>query len=87
MRLRFIRGNCMSKGGADGIRRPLCALIVLAMVFAARAGASAPLLLEEPYGTLGFFSPTGHVAVYLSGICADSPLALRPRAHGELGLC
>jgi hypothetical protein len=76
----------MSKGGAYGIRRPLCTLIMLAMVFVARAGASATLLLEEPYGKLGFFSPTGHVAVYLSGICADSPLVLRPCARGETGI-
>ena len=50
-------------------------------MFVSRAGASATLLLEERYGKLGFFSPTGHVAVNLSRVCADSPLALRPFAH------
>jgi hypothetical protein len=49
------------------------------------AGASATLLLEEPYGKLGFVTATGHAAVYLSGVCAETPLVLRPCAPGELG--
>jgi hypothetical protein len=69
-----------------GIRRALCTLIVLGSVFVPPAGASATLLLEEPYGKLGFFSPTGHVAVYLSGVCADSPLVLRLCSPGETGV-
>jgi hypothetical protein len=52
---------------------------------ASQAQTSATLLLEEPYGKLGFFTATGHAAVYLSGVCADSPLKLRPCAPGELG--
>jgi hypothetical protein len=48
--------------------------------------SSATLLLEEPYGTLGFFSATGHVAVYLSGVCAETPVRLRPCAPGETGV-
>src|ERR1035438_8403546 len=50
------------------------------------AGASATLLLEEPYGRMGFFTATGHAAVYLSGVCADSPLVLRSCAAGETGI-
>jgi hypothetical protein len=42
-------------------------------------------LLEEPYGKLGFFTATGHAAVYLSGVCAETPLLLRRCAPGELG--
>jgi len=49
------------------------------------AHASATLLLEEPYGKLGFFTATGHAAVYLSGVCAETPLKLRSCAPGELG--
>ncbi|MGA2920988.1 MAG: hypothetical protein ABSE28_07770 [Candidatus Sulfotelmatobacter sp.] len=49
------------------------------------ANASATLLLEEPYGKLGFFTATGHAAVYLSGVCAETPLVLRACAPGELG--
>lgn len=47
--------------------------------------SSATLLLEEPYGKLGFFTATGHAAVYLSGVCAETPVKLRACAPGELG--
>jgi hypothetical protein len=69
------------------LRRGLCTLLVLASVsaFSSLASASATLLLEEPYGKLGFFTATGHAAVYLSGVCAATPLVLRPCAPGELG--
>ena len=68
------------------IRRALCTLLVLVAASACLAGASsATLLLEEPYGKLGFFTATGHAAVYLSGVCAETPLVLRPCAPGELG--
>jgi hypothetical protein len=50
------------------------------------SASSATLLLEEPYGTLGFFTATGHSAVYLSGVCADSPLVLRRCRPGEPGI-
>jgi hypothetical protein len=67
--------------------RAFCTLLVLMPVcaFSSSASASATLLLEEPYGTLGFFTPTGHAAVYLSGVCAETPLVLRRCAPGELG--
>jgi len=69
------------------IRRALCTLLVLVAGCACVAGASsATLLLEEPYGHLGFFTATGHAAVYLSGVCAETPLVLRPCAAGELGV-
>jgi len=66
------------------LRRALCTFLVL-MSASALASASATLLLEEPYGKLGFFTATGHAAVYLSGVCAETPLVLRPCAPGELG--
>lgn len=59
-------------------------LVVFSCAGLARA-SSATLLLEEPYGKLGYFSATGHVAVYLSGICAETPLRLRPCLPGETG--
>src|SRR5258707_15290257 len=67
------------------ILRALGTLMVLAWNCAGFGQSSATLLLEEPYGKLGFFTATGHAAVYLSGVCADTPLALRPCAPGELG--
>src|SRR5215831_8578402 len=61
------------------------ALLVLGLSAWASA-SSATLLLEEPYGKLGFFTATGHAAVYLSGVCADTPLVLRRCAPGETGV-
>ncbi|MFZ0298535.1 MAG: hypothetical protein WAM13_09335 [Candidatus Sulfotelmatobacter sp.] len=64
----------------------MCTLLVLGSGSAGLARASATLLLEEPYGKLGFFTATGHAAVYLSGVCAATPLVLRPCRAGELGV-
>ncbi len=67
------------------IRRGLGTLFVLVLGSAAIASASATLLLEEPYGKLGFFTATGHAAVYLSDVCAETPLKLRACEPGEAG--
>ena len=61
-------------------------LVVLLLSLASQAQTSATLLLEEPYGKLGFFTATGHAAVYLSGVCADGPLILRTCAPEESGI-
>ena len=50
------------------------------------AHASVTLLLEEPYGTFGGMNPTGHAAVYLSNVCAASPVSLRRCKEGEHGV-
>src|SRR6202030_4120354 len=69
------------------MRRAMATLFVLVLTFAGLASASsATLLLEEPYGKLGFFTATGHAAVYLSGVCADTPLVLRHCEPGEQGI-
>src|ERR1700751_2942037 len=60
-------------------------VILLALSCPIFAHASATLLLEEPYGKLGFFTATGHAAVYLSGVCATTPLVLRRCNPGETG--
>jgi hypothetical protein len=49
------------------------------------AYASATLLLEDPYGRFGAFNPTGHAAIYLNHVCAESPTVLRPCHEGEYG--
>jgi hypothetical protein len=76
----------MQPGYRQAMRHAVGTLIVLTVAFVCRAGASATLLLEEPYGKLGFFTATGHAAVYLSGVCAESPVVLRPCAPGEAGI-
>lgn len=67
------------------ILRVLGMFLVLAWSCAGLAQTSATLLLEEPYGKLGFFTATGHAAVYLSGVCAETPLLLRACGPGEPG--
>jgi hypothetical protein len=66
-------------------------LKVLLIIFvlatgASRAFADAALLMEEPYGEFGFFNPTGHSAVYLNHVCAESPVKLRTCRPGEYGV-
>jgi hypothetical protein len=68
------------------MRRVFSRLAVIGLACSALSHASATLLLEEPYGTLGFFTATGHAAVYLSGVCAETPLVLRHCAPGETGV-
>lgn len=68
------------------MRRAFGRLVVMILACASVAGASATLFLEEPYGKLGFFTATGHAAVYLSGVCADTPLVLRTCTAGETGV-
>ena len=68
------------------MRRGFGKLVVMVLACASLASASATLLLEEPYGKMGFFTATGHAAVYLSGVCAETPLVLRRCAPGETGV-
>src|ERR1700684_2701227 len=68
------------------MRRVFNKLALMVLACASLASASATLLLEEPYGGMGFFTATGHAAVYLSGVCADTPLVLRHCAAGETGV-
>jgi len=76
--MQFIRKRVSSRAAVG--------VILLLSACSAFAGSSATLLLEEPYGTLGFFTATGHSAVYLSGVCAGTPLILRPCSPGETGV-
>jgi hypothetical protein len=50
----------------------------------ARAGVA--VLLEEPYSYDGALAGTGHAAIYLSRICAASPIVLRRCQAGESGV-
>ena len=68
------------------MRRALGTAVLAVSLFSAFAHASATLFLEEPYGHLGFFTATGHAAVYLSGVCAETPVKLRPCNPGETGV-
>lgn len=68
------------------MRRVFIKLVLMVLASVSFASASATLLLEEPYGGMGFFTATGHAAVYLSGVCAETPLVLRHCSAGETGV-
>jgi len=63
----------------------LASVLVLTFV-PSSAHAQATLFLEEPYSYDGTFAGTGHAAVYLSRICAETPTLLRRCNPGEPGV-
>jgi hypothetical protein len=79
--------ECMRPGshGRRILFRTAMVLVCL-MVLVGSAQASIALLMEEPYGAFGAMNPTGHAAIYLNHICADSPTVLRPCHDGEYGV-
>jgi hypothetical protein len=62
----------------------LVALLVAGMP--ALLCAQATLLLEEPYSYDGTFGGTGHAAIYLSRVCAETPTVLRRCGPNEDGV-
>lgn len=68
------------------IQRLLSAAALLcAFVYAVPSRADVALLMEQPYGEFGKYNPTGHAAVFLSDICAETPTQLRRCRPGEYG--
>jgi hypothetical protein len=72
------------------MRRTFTTVLFIALFAAlcpvpAHAGKIA-LLLEEPYGHFGSMNPTGHAAIYLSDVCAETPVRLRRCYPGEHGV-
>jgi len=61
-------------------------LLLLPFVYAVDVHGEAALFLEEPFGTFGRMNPTGHAAIYLSRVCADSPVRLRLCEPDEPGV-
>ena len=84
--------DIMAPGGLGyGYRRnrqsmKLRLLLFLLLSGPAKLYADVALLLEQPHSAFGFFNPTGHMAVYLSRICAESPTELRRCRAGEHGV-
>jgi hypothetical protein len=64
----------------------LLAFTLMAVLGCASARADASLLLEEPFGEFGAMNPTGHSAIYLNHVCAETPTQLRPCREGEAGV-
>jgi hypothetical protein len=65
----------------------LCVVLSLAGLFSCvPAKADLTVFLEEPYSYDGGLAGTGHTAVYLSDVCASSPIILRRCNPGETGV-
>lgn len=56
------------------------------VLVSAGAHAQAALLMEQPYGVFGMLNPTGHAAIYLEHVCAETPVEVRECRPGETGV-
>jgi hypothetical protein len=74
---------------ADEIRcSRLLSIVLFGLLVLATPSAfgSVALLVEEPYGFFGSINPTGHSAIYLNRVCAETPTVLRRCDPGETGV-
>ncbi|MDR3750360.1 MAG: hypothetical protein P4K94_02630 [Terracidiphilus sp.] len=69
-----------------GLRRIAFALMAFVAFCCVHGQAQAALLMEEPYGFFGVVNPTGHTAIYLERVCAETPVKLRRCNAGEMGV-
>lgn len=65
---------------------PILLVWVCATFACSSAFGDASLLLEEPFGDFGAMNPTGHAAIWLNHVCAESPTRLRRCGEGEAGV-
>ena len=88
----FAAGRSMGRrgeraGGWCGLRISAALLpmlvVVIACAGAATARADVAALVEEPFG---HYDQSGHVAVYLDRVCAETPTRLRRCRAGERGV-
>jgi hypothetical protein len=68
-----------------------CSVSLLLLFFVSLAGTckaygDVALLIEEPYGFFGSINPTGHSAIYLNRVCAETPTKLRRCEPDETGV-
>ncbi|MCU1250200.1 MAG: hypothetical protein JWQ49_3229 [Edaphobacter sp.] len=78
--------NSLRPGDGDRRGLRLILLLLLSLGVAGTARGEVALLVEEPYGFFGSINPTGHSAIYLNRVCAESPTVLRRCRPGETGV-
>ena len=75
-----------TKGPRKNLLFQFAVMVVALVGTVSSARGSVALLMEEPYGDFGAFNPTGHAAVYLNHVCAETPTQLRMCRDGEYGV-
>src|ERR1700678_2958780 len=80
------RGHLWRGSVVRRLRPWLVVPLLVSMTCASKAHANVSLLIEEPYGFFGSINPTGHSAIYLNRVCAESPTVLRRCQPGETGV-
>jgi hypothetical protein len=68
------------------LRRFLLVLLCLGVFAEVRARADVTVFLQGALGVSGEGSSAGHVSLYFSNICSDSPVELRLCKPGEMGV-
>jgi hypothetical protein len=64
----------------------LLLLFLMSVAGTGRSYGDVALMVEEPYGFFGSINPTGHSAIYLNHVCAETPTLLRRCQPGETGV-
>jgi len=68
------------------LRAKSLGILCLLLFGSLRLHAAMTLFVEEPFGTFGALNPTGHAAIYLNHVCAETPTILRRCQAGESGV-
>lgn len=64
-----------------------CLLVgMIAFVWGLPAWADVVVFVQEPYGPFGAINPTGHASIYMSRVCAATPVTLRRCGPAEFGV-
>jgi hypothetical protein len=69
----------------QGFKAVICLFLITAFGSVSAHAGKIALLLEQPYGHFGSMNPTGHVSIYLSDVCVETPVELRRCDPGERG--
>jgi hypothetical protein len=86
LHLSNLAGNSLRTGIGARLGLWLISLLLASLACASTARGDVALLIEEPYGFFGSINPTGHSAIYLNRVCAESPTLLRRCQPGETGV-
>src|SRR5580704_19127602 len=86
LHLSNLRSNLRRAGHTRRRRLYLALSLMVFLACTSNASGSVSLLVEEPFGFFGSINPTGHSAIYLNRVCAETPTKLRRCEPGETGV-